>query len=405
MPIFTSQQIKDDVSRKIHGNVSESFFGSLNEATRWLLNAVDPYETKRIATLESALYDQIDQYYLPIDVKDNKLIDIRKQVRNPSSRTYRDDFTQISNRTFDKYNSTGSGIGAWRTFTIENIDGVKFIRLNDNLPNTALTLQTADSLSDNGTWNVYGSVNSLTIDQLNYLTGTGALRFNIDSTTVGALENASISPINLTEYQQVGAIFAWIYLTVPSAMSSVRLYWGSSATDYYSFTVTAPHNNTIWLQGWNLMKFPLDGMTTTGNPNIAVIDRIKFEFTTTGTPIPFVHIENVVAHKGTVYIMEYYSSFLFQDPLTTLWKPESYDLGDNINLSTTSYNLLMLKTAIIEAQEVRNSATDIQVLTFDLNNELKNYLASNKSEYIPPQEFYYKEIDPTRTQFFIGGNW
>lgn len=403
MNLYTTNDIKADVSRKIHGSVSESFFGSLNEAARWFLSIVDAYELKRTAYLESALYDQVSTYYLPIDLKDNKIIDIRKQRLH--GRSYRDDFTQVSNRSFDKYNSTGSGVGAWKTFTIANLNGVKFIRLNDNLPHTTIDIQKCDSLTNNGTWNVYGSINTLTVDGLNYLTSNGSLRFNVDASTVGAIENASISTVDLTDYVQVGALFTWIYLPDPSVMSSARLYWGSSATDYYSFTVTAPHNNTTWLKGWNLMKFPFDGMTTTGNPDPSSINRVKLEITTTGTPSTGIHIENIVARKGIIYEMEYYSSFLFADPITGLWKAQSYDLSDNINLSQTSYNLLMLKTAIIEAQEVRNSVTDIQVLTIELQEQLKSYLASNKSEYIPPEEAWYKEIDPTRTMYFSGRNF
>lgn len=405
MNLFTVQNLQADVSRKIHGQVSESFFGSVNEAARWLLGAIDPYETKRIAYLESALYDQISKYYLPVDVKDNRIIDIRKQQQTLLARTYRDDFTQISNRSFDKYNSTGSGVGAWRTFTMESLEGVKFIRINDNLPNTALTLQTCDNLSNNGTWNIYGSVNTLTVDALNFLTGQGALQFNVDSGTFGALENADIQQIDLTDYVQTGAIFTWIFLPTPSVMSSVRLFWGSSALDYYNFTVTAPHNNTVWVQGWNLMKFPLQNPIVVGDPLIGAINRVRLEFTTTGVASTGIHIENIVAHKGTVYIMEYYSDYLFNTPMTGLWQPQTYDLGDNINLSTTSYNILMLKTALIEAQEVRNSATDVAVINADLQDVMHNYLASNKSEYIVPEEAWYKEIDPTRNQFFIGGNW
>ena len=79
MNLYTTNDIKADVSRKIHGNVSESFFGSLNEAARWFLSTVDAYELKKTSYLESALYDQVSTYYLPIDLRDNKIIDIRKQ--------------------------------------------------------------------------------------------------------------------------------------------------------------------------------------------------------------------------------------------------------------------------------------------------------------------------------------
>lgn len=401
MPIFTSQNIKADVARKIHGAVSESFFGSLNEGARQFLNTVDAYETKRRTTIESALYDQVDKYYLPIDLKDQKIIDIRKQIL--TDRTYRDSFDNVSNRTFDKYNSGANGVGAWRTFTIEANDNVKFIRIKDNLQNTTLILNTADSLTNNGSWNVYGSVSNLRVDNLNYLTGVGSLRFDIGTTTSGALEDADITPVDLTNYLVSGALFTWLYLPNPTSMTNVTLKWGSSAVDYNSFTVTAPHNNTVWMTGWNLLKFPLDGYQVFGNPNNAAINRLRLEFQTTGGPMPSVRIDNIVARQGIVYGMEYYSEYLFSDPITGLWKPQSFDLSDNINLSTTSYNLLMLLVSVIEAQEVRNSQTDVNQLKADFREQLGNYLASNKSEFIKPTETWYKQVDPTRSQFYSQG--
>lgn len=397
--IFTSQQVQADVERKIHGNVSQSFFGSLNEAARWLLNAIDPYETKRMTTIENAVYDEVDKYYLPYDVKDNRVIDIRKQ----RYRTYRDSFDQVSNRTFDKYNSTGNGYGAIGTFTIESLDGIKFIRLKDHLQDSTLILNQCDNLTNNGTWNVYRSVSNLQVDKLNYLSGNGSLRFNVSTSTSGALEVDGINPINLTDYMGTGAIFTWLYLPNPEFMSNMTIKFGSDPLNYYSYTVIGPHNNTVWLTGWNLVKFPLDGLITTGNPNMQSIVNVRFELQTTGQPMYNCNIDNIVVRNGFVYEIEYYSSFLFNNATTGLWQATSYDLGDNINLGVTSYNLLMLRTAVIEAQEVRNSPTDVQVLSAELEKEMANYLASNKSEYIEPTESWYKTVDPTRTQFYQFG--
>ncbi len=404
IPQFTVGDLQADVTRKVHGAVSQSFYGSVNEAARWFLGAIDAYETKRRAYIENALYDQVDKYYLPPDTKDQKIIDIRKQAFN--QRTYRDSFTNIDNKTFDKYNSTGNGWGAWRTYTIESDDNIKYIRINDQLPNTTLIINKANSLTDNGNWNTYGILNNLQLDQLNYLTGNGSLRFDMGTGTYGALENAGISSVDLTGWLQVGAIFTWVYLPSPSSLISVLLKWGSSPTDYNSFVVNAPHNNTVWNIGWNLCKFPLDGYNVFGNPNNAAITQIRLEFQTTGAPMTGVRIDNIVARKGILYEIQYYSSYLFSDPVTGLWKPTTFDMGDLINLSTTSYNILMLKVAAIEAQEVRNSPTDVAKLESDLEKELSNYWEDNKSEYIKNTETYLKMVDPTRNQFYgMGGGW
>lgn len=401
--VFTSGQVQADVSRKIHGALSSSFFDSLNEAARWLLTTVDPYETKRRTYLEDAIYQGVSTYYVPIDVKDQKIIDIRRQNNQNGQINVWTSFVNITNRTFNKYNTIGNGWGALGTYTIEPIDNIKYIKIKDWLPNTTLNVNMAESLTNNGTWNVYGSVNNLTVDQLNYLTGTGSLRFNIDTSTSGALECSGMQSANISSYMQIGALFTSVFLPTPNSLINVTLKWGSSSTDFYSFTVTAPHNSPTWVAGWNLLKFPLDGMNVFGNPDPSNITLLRFEFQTTGASMNNVHVENIVARKGTVYEILYYSSYLFSDSQSGDWKPQSYDLGDIINLSTTSYDLLMLKTAIIEAQEVKNSLSDVQVLSAELQNHLTNYLMDNKSEYIRNQEAWYKPIDPSRAQYYPFG--
>ena len=108
---YTSGQLKADVQRKIHGAVSQSVFDSLNEAARWLLTTIDPYETKRQRYLEYGLFDHLNSYYLPIDCKDQKIIDIRRQI-NQNNQWKWVSFANISNRTFRKYENIQSGYGA-----------------------------------------------------------------------------------------------------------------------------------------------------------------------------------------------------------------------------------------------------------------------------------------------------
>lgn len=399
---YTSGQLKADVQRKIHGAVSQSVFDSLNEAARWLLTTIDPYETKRQRYLEYGLFDHLNSYYLPIDCKDQKIIDIRRQI-NQNNQWKWVSFANISNRTFRKYENIQSGYGAYGTYTIEPLDNVKYIRIKDRMQNTTLNINTCDSLTDNGTWNVYGGLNNLTVDTLNYVQGNAALRFDISSGTFGAIEVTGQNSANIESYEVSGSLFFSLYVPNPANLVSVTLKWGSSGTDFYSFTVTAPHNNTTWLQGWNVLKFPFDQPNVFGNPNPQAITMERIEFQTTGQPLYNMRIDNICARQAVLYEILYYSSYLFSDSQSGDWKQESYDPGDILNVSLTSYNLLMLKTAIIQAQEVKNSATDIQVLSADLAQALDSYLMDNKSEYIKPQEAWYKPIDPARTFMYPWG--
>lgn len=401
---YTSGQLKADVSRKIHGAVSRSFFDSANEAARWLITTTDPYETKRRTYLEYGLFDNVNSYYLPIDCKDQKIIDIRRQI-NLDNQWRWVSFANVSNRTFRKYENVQNGNGAYGTYTIEPLDNTKYILIKDRMQNTTLNINMMESLTENGTWNTFGSVNNLTVDGLNYLKGNGALRFDIDTNTSGAIEVTGQNSSDIAEYLQVGSLFFSLYLENPANLVNLTLKWGSSATDFYSFTVTAPHNSTNFLPGWNTIKIPFDGMNINGSPNPSAIVTERIEFQTTGQPLYNVRINNLVARKAVLYEILYYSSYLFSNEQTGDWQPETYDSADVINLSLTSYNLLMLKTAIIQAQEVKNSNVDVQTLTAELSQSLNSYLMDNKSEYIKPQENWYKPINPGGAWGQWGTNW
>lgn len=401
---YTVENLKSDIIRKIRCDESSNFLGAINEAARKMLTRIDPSETKRTTYIETAVFFRESRYMCPPDLKSKKVYDIRKQ----DTRGYWQDFGQLSNRQFDKYYSTNPWL-ALNSFTIENESGKKWIRFSDCMTPRNTVLNNCDSLSNNGTWNVYGNVANLTIDKLQKYeaytnwqqtpnNSTSSLRFDLlDTGTTGALENINIKNVDLTDFYNVGAIFADLFTDKIQHIQTIKFTWGSSPTDYYSFTITAPHNWTDFYKGWNPLKFSFDTPVVVGNPDIKNITRIRFDFTTDGTPIYGVHLDNVTARAGQIYEIKYYSSALFSDPETKEWKEQATDLSDVINLSYVSYNILMLEACRIIAQETENSINDLKIFEQQLEDEYSAYLTDNKSEYEKPVSKYY------RNQFGNGG--
>ena len=97
---YTIINLKDDLSRKLHGTSLAKVQGILDlifEAGRTVLQDTDPLETKRNAQIANALYDDVFDYAAPTDLKGNKIIDIRRQVNRKEG----DNFSQTFNESFD----------------------------------------------------------------------------------------------------------------------------------------------------------------------------------------------------------------------------------------------------------------------------------------------------------------
>lgn len=395
--MYTVEDLKSDIIRKIRCDESSNFLGAANEAARRMLNRIDPSETKRTTYIESAVFFRESRYMCPPDLKSNKVYDIRKQ----DTRGYWQDFGQINNRQFDKYYSTNPWM-AVNTFTIEHESGKKWIRFSDCMTPRNTVLNDCNSLSENGTWNTYGNITNLTIDKLQKYTAytnwqqtpnnsTSSLRFDItgDSTT-GAIENINLKAVDLTDFYNVGAIFADLFTDKIQHIQTIKFTWGSSPTDYWSFTITAPHNWTDFYKGWNPLKYPFDNDVMVGTPDIKNITRIRFDFTTDGTPINGVHLDNITARQGQIYQLKYYSSYMFSNPVTLDWKERATDLTDVINISPMAYNILLLEACKIIGQETSNSVTDWKIFDQQLEDEYSMYLTDNKSEYEQPISTYYR---------------
>jgi len=118
---YTIAKLKDDIQRKTHGtslNKIQDIDGLINEASRNFLADVDPAETIRIEELATNLETDVYDYVLPVDLKGNKIIDIRPA----EDRGIADKFSQTYSEAFDLRKSDG-------TFNIEYNSGVKTIRI------------------------------------------------------------------------------------------------------------------------------------------------------------------------------------------------------------------------------------------------------------------------------------
>ncbi len=409
-------QLISDINRKVSpGNVSQSrdIMGAIAEASRRLLTFVKPKELSRRALVENALYDQVLQFKCPPDMDEKKVMQWYKLKDNRGVDTFYYPMFLATNRAFDQgragygqMGGTSSG-GGWggnngrNVFTIEWQSGVKFIRVSNFTGNTGLTLSQMDTVTQDGTWNVFGNVTNITTDDLTYVSGSGSIRFDINtSSSAGGIYNFGITPVNLTEFLTVGKIFTWLDLPNLNQVQTITLDLFTNAsnftTDYYSITVNSPHDSPTFQLGQNMLGFPFDingGMTEIGLPNPGTIVGLRFTIITNGTLLMnSVRMDNVVARKGAVYGIQYISSYVFEDAQSNVWKENPTVGSDIIHLIPETYNLLINEAAYIVGQELftgSDGLNELSVLRKTRDDDMKMYKKMNKSEYIDEQQQLY----------------
>jgi len=376
----TIAQLKDDLSRKLHGtnlNQVQDVNGLINEAAREVLNDTDFYETKRIAQIGNAVYSDVYDYTLPTDLKGDKIIDIRPQV----NRNDGDVSTRRYGASFDRFKTS-------QHFTIRDNQGVRSLRYNKG-QGTNTAIHQVNSITANGTWTVGDDGTNLTLDTVNYISGNGSLNFDVSgATTTVSAQNTDMTAVDLSDYENQGSIFVWVYM--PVVITDATLRWGNDLdTNYWEDTVTAPQINSFQV-GWNLLRFDWNGATESGSPDSTATDSVKISLTYDGNADTDYRLDNIVASLGEIYEIEYYSKYLFKNTSGTLIEEVSNDT-DEIVLDLEGYNCLLYKAMELAAPQIQaeDSGFDLSLYTNKYAVSSKRYRQKYRSERRKPKSYYY----------------
>jgi len=359
-------------------------------------------ETKRLVPLASTVYSNVYDYACPVDLKDNKIIDILPQVnRQPWDKTY-----QTYNQQFDLTKQAS----LTEQMTILFNTGIKILRLSQPQLTQGVIINPADVIVGSGTWVTTGTAFNLTNDYVNYAAGTGSLKFDLaagGNPSTGGLSNNSMNPLNLQNLFNQSTIFWYVYLPTATDFISCEIQWGSSPTDYYSRTVTQTFEQTVFQNGWNLLGAPWLGATVVGSPNPASISFVATNYTYNGNLQTGVHLDNILCNPGTILNIEYYSSYLFRDAITGAFQETITNDTNLINLATSSYNLLFNLVAFYAVQQQQGLDATLYDGSFFGQEYLKGlarYQAMFKSEVQKPQQSYYKKPNPNYNMWW-GRRW
>lgn len=382
---YTIENFKDDLQRKIHGQslnkVPGNIYDIAYEAARDVLAEIDPAETKRLQNLDTPLYDDVYSYSAPADLKGNKIIDIRPQV----NRGLEDNFTQTYNEQFDRQKTRLDNY-----FSVEYQNGTKILRIAKQLT-SGILLHKMDSVTANGIWAVGNDATSITTNSLNKVAGTSSIEFDLDgSTTDGYIENSTLEAKDLSDEEDTGAIFVRVYIPDSSIITSFNLRWGDDTSNYWNKTVTAPHDGTSLINGWNRLRFDWSSATKTGSPVASSVNYLRLTVNYDGTAETGILVDDITAQNGEIYESLYYSKYLFKNTSGTWIEKPTADT-DVINLDTDSYNIFLRQAATNVAHEIggEDAGFDITVMEKKLTNSYNQYKKDYKSEVEKPHQKYY----------------
>ena len=379
---YTILDLKTDLEAILHGTSLDSVTSPsalINRAARDVLNEVDPQETKRIVTIPNAIYDKVYDYQLPDDVKGNRIISLAPQV----NREVGDKATQRFWEEFDQYKRD-------LDFHVQYNKGVRSLRFSKALK-TATVLNAMNDITDNGTWVVGGDATNLRKDTLQYISGNASLKFDVTGAgTTAYLENTTSDTQDISDIEDDGALFAWVFM--PNVITSAELRWWSSSSNYWSQTTTTRQDNLSFQEGWNLIRFDWDTASSVGSPDSSDITYLRLTITYDGIAANNYRFDNITAQQGAIWQLIYYSKYLFEDGTTGAWKENTDDDADIVNLDTDSYNLLLYKVAELAAQQIQaeDSAFDLQYFMSKYAQELVIYKNKYKSEVKSVKQKYYR---------------
>lgn len=386
MANYSIQTLQNDLVSAIHGTTANkipNIYGIHNRAARQLLLDVDPKETQRVVQL-AQVFNSVFDYSAPVDVKGDRVIDIRPQAGRKPWDVYPQGYSQNfdANKSFSTDNKL---YVQWNT-------GVKSLRIE--APSLTAPVTLTDTSTTTG-WTATSGASTITLDSTNNVAGGGALVFNLlAGQATGYIENSSLTAIDLTAHLNTSTLFLWVYMPAGASITNVNIRWGTSSSAYYSQNATVRQDGTTFQNGWNLLAFPWVSATVTGSPTVSAIKYVRATFTYDSTLQTGIKVCNLTSALGYYFEAVYYSKYLFRNPSTNVFKETVTDVTDLttiINLDTESFNLYFDLNAMYVAQSLQGSdaAYDLTVWEAEYTKNLARYKAQNLSETILKGESYY----------------
>lgn len=127
-----------------------------------------------------------------------------------------------------------------------------------------------------------GDTQEITTDTVTFKQGDGSTKFSLGTSGVPpsgttATLTANITSVDLSDYEDTGKLRFWFQGA--AAVSSIEVRWGSSATDYWSKTLTQDVNSVAISTSFQFFEADWATATETGTPNSSAVDYLQIILT------------------------------------------------------------------------------------------------------------------------------
>lgn len=383
---YTRADLKAGINAGIQGKIGmlTSSENTVNRSTRRTLSEIDMVSMRRRSVLAPNLFNGINDYFCPSDLKGYAIIDLPGQAIRSDREIELVPSVEFSQRK------------ERHTIAIDDYDGVRVLKINSGVDSQSIVISELDSLASAATanWSAFGDATSIAADNDDFIKGAGSLKANITAaggTTFG-IQNATVNPVDITNYLGgTSAFFIWVKINSITGLTNYKLRFGSATGAYYEQTVTTQADGTAFVPGWNLLMFPLSSYTTTGSPVITAMKYFAIFMTKLGSKIleTDYKFDYLVLKRGVISYLKYYSKFAWQTALGVRVENSSDDT-DFIVCDTEEFDILVLKGITIAAREVGLTETEIQQKDKDYLDAKKQYEMNHPSEALNLTSTYYE---------------
>lgn len=381
---ITIAQIKNRVSRKLHGasinKVAGDFYDLCLEASINLQNKLLLPSQLRTTSIPNGVFGDVFEYALPTDLSMDRIAGINFSNVNKNDENFRHRFIKEFNKQREN-----------KTLAISYNNGVKTLRLAYSVGEST-TLNSLDGITDNGTWSEGDDATGLVQDDLNYVEGSGSLRFNLSGAgTTATLTNSTSTSVDLTNFEDIGSIFLSVYLPEESMLTSINLRWGDNSSNYWTVSATTQQDGNTFKAGWNLVRFDWASATETGTPTVTSVNYYLITLTYDGDAHNNIRCDNLVIRNAEIMDLSYYSQNLFKNSSNT-WIIKPTSDNDTLNGGEEIANMFIYELAYILAHEIagEDSSFDFQFLSVEKENQSRMYGKQNPAQNIKKTGKYYR---------------
>lgn len=365
----------DDVKGDFEGgnSLSVDWDTMIRRGMENVLDNCKPETLKRTVPIYGGLAQEVYMYYCPSDVLVPSEIYTNDGLRKFSYLPPKQYYKKLNNNTF----------------TIEYLNGVRFLVVRHTSTQSILTVDGMKSLGTK-------TGGSVALNEHNFITGSASVEATFTDATVTLSDTLSAS-IDISDYLK-GIALLPSYITDTSKLTSITIRLLSSVGNYYQVTSTADSIGDYLINGWNVIRFNMANSTVVGSPDATAITDWEIIGTTTTGETLTIQFDKFTLQKTNPYYLEYYSNRPYISGSTgAYWQSTiSNEANDKINIDRDTAGILHYEICLLVTQSSTFDAVDGQAskrFEGQLKRKYQNYWDNHPSSEAPMTYSKSPEID------------